>query len=98
MAKFFRANNGIAYLEITQQELSVYSDNARPICDDCLNSLIGRNDIILIPLLNEAYCPECGKNVLKRLHNYEADRPYAAKKERFWLDYFELKDNTTEGG
>ncbi|MCF8017796.1 MAG: hypothetical protein K9L62_00225 [Vallitaleaceae bacterium] len=98
MAKFYRAENGISWLKITWLELAEYSSNMTPICDECLKDLIGYNDIVLIPLLNQAYCHECGKKVLKRMVNYPEDRPYAKSKELFWLDYFGLDDNTAEGG
>lgn len=98
MAKFYRAENGVGWLKITWTELVKYSENAFPICDDCLKDIIGYDDIVLIPLLNQAYCPECGKKVLKRMVNYPEDRPYAKNKEQFWLDYFGLEDNTTKGG
>ena len=47
--------------------------------------------IVLIPLLNQAYCPECGKTVLARMQNYEEDRPIAARREQFWLEYFGIE-------
>lgn len=98
MAKIYKVENGIGWLKITWIELIKYSENAFPICDECLKGLIDCNDIVLIPLLNQAYCPECGKKVLKSMVNYPEDRPYAKAKEKFWLDYFGIEDTAQEGG
>lgn len=92
MATFKRHENGIGSLEITWIELSIYSQNAHPVCDECLKSLVGQEKVTLIPLLNQAYCPVCGPEVLARMVNYSEDRPYATAKERFWLNYFGLKE------
>lgn len=94
MAKFSRHENGIGWLKITWLELANYSGNAFPICDGCLKDLSGIDDIVLIPLLNQAYCPDCGKAVLSRMINYPEDRAYAAQKERFWIDYFGIKEDS----
>lgn len=98
MANFYRNENGIGWLKITWIELVKYSENVRPVCDDCLKDLIGNVDIILLPILNQAYCSECGKKVLERIVDYPEDRPYREAKEKFWLDYFGLEDSAPEGG
>lgn len=92
MAEFNRAANGAAWLKITWLELAQYSDNPTPICDECLKSLIGCNDVVLLPILNEAYCPECGEKVLARLHRYPEDRHIEERREQFWLNYFGIAD------
>lgn len=92
MAKFFRHSNGIGWLKITWLELAKYSDNMAPICDECLKDLIGYSNIVLIPLLNQAHCPECGKIVLARMHNYPEDRPIAERREQFYLNYYGIKE------
>lgn len=91
MANFHRHNNGIGWFEITWLELVEYSHNGLPICDECLKDLVGMSNIVLIPLLNEAYCPDCGKAVLGRMKNYAEDRAIAHRREQFWLDYFGIK-------
>ena len=90
MAKFFRAENGIAWLEISWFALYAYSGNATPTCDECLKSLIGIENVVLIPLLNEAFCPECGPKRVSNCKNYPEDRHIAQRREQFWLDYFGL--------
>lgn len=92
MAKFFRSKNDIGWLEITWRELAKYSGNRSPICDECLKELAGTNNVVLVPLLNQAYCPECGKAVVSRMHNYPVERPIAARREKFWLKYFGIKE------
>ena len=92
MAKFYRTENGIGWLKITWLELVEYSENSRPICDECLNSLVGVDDVALIPILNQAYCPECGKKVLGRMRRYPEDKQIEDRREQFWLDYFGFKE------
>ena len=91
MAKFHRCNNGIGWLEITRNELVGYSGNTNPICDQCLVKLKDNSHVVLIPLLNEAFCPDCGQAVLKRMKSYPEDKPIAERREKFWLDYFGIK-------
>jgi len=95
MAKFNRTVTGLAWLEITWQELAAYSDNARPICDECFKSLIPHPSVVLLPILNEAYCPECGKQVLQRVKKYPEDRHIEERREKFWLNYFGLEEGVT---
>jgi predicted amidophosphoribosyltransferase len=92
MAKFFRHSNGIGWLKITWLELAKYSGNMMPICDECLKDLIGFSNVVLIPILNEAYCPECGKKVLERTKSYPEDKPIEERREKFWLNYFGIKE------
>lgn len=92
MAKFSRHKNGIGWLKITWLELAKYSGNMAPICDECVKDIIGFSNIVLIPILNQAYCPECGKAVLDRMYNYPEDRPIAERREQFYLNYFGIKE------
>ena len=92
MAKFNRAANGAAWLKITWRELALYSDNAKPICDECLKSLVGCDDVVLLPILNEAYCPVCGPERIEQLHRYPEDQAIERQREKFWLAYFNLKE------
>lgn len=93
MATFNRAANGIAWLKITWRELATYSGNFEPICDECLESLIDCDDVVLIPILNEAFCPECGKKVISQLKSYPEDRHIEKLREQFWLKYFGLSED-----
>ena len=90
MATFHRTENGIGYFKITCEELVDYSDNLFPICDNCLESLIGCSEIILIAILNQAYCPQCGKHTLSCCRNYPEDRPIAERRELFYKKYFDI--------
>lgn len=92
MAEFKRNDKGIGYLVIDFMELIMYSDNPYPICDECIKDLIGYEDIVLIPILNQAYCHGCGHEVLKGLCDYPEDRPIREKREKFWKDYFKLEE------
>lgn len=88
MAKFFRNENDIGYLEITWLELAEYLGNGFPICDSCLKDLIGYNNIILLPALNEAYCKECGKKRVAETKDYPSDREIRYYRENFYKEYF----------
>jgi hypothetical protein len=92
MAKFYRNDKSIGYLIIGFMELIKYSQNGFPICDECSKDLIGYDDIILIPILNQAYCNLCGRKVLERIIDYPEDRQYRKAKEQFWLDYFKIAE------
>lgn len=91
MALLRYAENGTPWFNITFRELIEYSGNAYPICDDCITSLIGCNDIVLIPILNEAYCPKCGKDKLSAIRRYAADAPAEKRRMQYYLDYFGRK-------
>jgi predicted amidophosphoribosyltransferase len=98
MSTFHRTPRGIGYLKITWLELMQYSRNPHPVCDLCDRPVSGHDDIVLIPLLNQAYCPACGNAVANRMKNYPEDRQYAREKERFWLDYFKIEEVANESG
>lgn len=92
MATLHRAENGTPWLKITYKELSGYSGMDRPICDECLTSLVGVNDIVLIPILNEAFCPSCGKVRLSEIRRYPEDRPIEERRTEFYLKWFGLSE------
>ncbi|MDD4154639.1 MAG: hypothetical protein PHT30_04465 [Bacilli bacterium] len=91
MANFYRTLTEIGYLEINDIELINYSNNGYPICGECQHGLVGEDDIILIPILNEAYCNECGKKVLKTIVDYPEDRDIRIKRENFYKNYWQLE-------
>jgi len=93
MAKFFRNKDGVGYLIIGFMELIKYSKNGFPICDQCLKDLIGYNDIILIPYENQAYCKSCGLKRLRNILDYPEDREIREKREKFYMDYFNIKED-----
>lgn len=90
MAEFHRTEAGTPYLKITWMELAGYSENNRPICDECLTSLIGCNEVVLLPILNEAYCPKCGNARLARVQRYPGDIPVEERRAQFYKDYFKI--------
>jgi len=92
MAKLFRNKKGIGYLKLNFWELMEYSKNGFPICDECSKDLIGYSDIILIPILNEAFCNECGKERLKTIVDYPEDKGIRIKREEFYKDYWGLAE------
>ena len=92
MAEFHRTETGTPYLTITWLELAEYSENARPICDECLTSLIGCNEVVLLPILNEAYCTKCGKARLAHSHRCPGDIPIEERRAQFYKDYFKIRE------
>jgi len=92
MAKFYRNDKKIGYLVIDFVELIKYSGNIFPICDECSKDLLGHFDIILIPILNQAYCNPCGKTVLARIVDYPEDRQIRERREQFWLEHFNIQE------
>ena len=93
LAEFHRTKNGTPWLEITCEELSGYSGMDNPICDNCLSRLAGVCNIILLPILNEAYCPKCGKERLDKIRPYSGDRFIEERRTRFYLEYFGLQED-----
>lgn len=88
MAKLHHTENGSPWLEITCEELTGYSGSEHPICDECLKSLVGVDNITLIPILNEAFCPECAPKRLADLRRYPEDWEVEERRVKFWLNYF----------
>lgn len=81
--------NGIDYFDnVDFKKIVIYSENPNPICDECLKSLLFKKNLILIPILNEVYCNECGKNKLKTMHHYVEDDEIQKRRTKFWDKYF----------
>lgn len=91
MATFHRTEKGTAYLKITHSELCEYSGLEKPVCDECVKELGKDESITLIPILNQAYCPNCAENVLKRIKPYPEDAAIEKRREDFYIDYFGLE-------
>lgn len=92
MAKFFRNDKGIGYLTLGFFDLVGYSGNPDPICDKCLTPLAESKKIVLIPILNEAFCDRCYKELLNSVVDYPEDRPIRQKREEFYKSFFKLKE------
>lgn len=58
MATFHRTPRGSAYLDISMLELSEYSHNPIPVCDECLQDMRGLKSITLIPILIRRIAPD----------------------------------------
>lgn len=81
--------NGIDYFEnVDFKKIMFYSGNPNPICDECLTNLLFKEDLILIPILNEVYCNKCGKEKLKGMHHYGEDDEIQKRRTKFWYKYF----------
>ena len=81
--------NGIDYFEnVDFKKIIIYSENPNPICGECLTSLLFKEDLILIPILNEVYCNKCGKEKLKEMHHYVEDDEIQKRRTKFWDKYF----------
>ena len=46
------------------------------------------DNITLIPILNEAFCPECAPKRLADLRRYPEDWEVEERRVKFWLNYF----------
>lgn len=92
MAKFLRNEKGVAYIKLTWLELAKYSQNMSPVCDGCLKDLIGYENLILIPLLNEAFYSKCGMETLARVKKYPEDAKIEKRREDFYKNYFGIEE------
>lgn len=93
MINFKRNDKGIGYFILDTMSLIKYNHLINPVCDECLKNLHFMNDIILIPILNEAFCNKCGKEKLARIVDYPEDRPIRNKREEFFKSFYEVKEN-----
>lgn len=88
MATLKETSNGTPYFEITADELIEYSDNLTPVCDECMSDISFEEKIILIPILNQAYCPTCAPKVLDRMKRYPEDTHIEQRRVEFYRNYF----------
>lgn len=73
-------------------ELIRYNHLIVPVCDECLKNLHFLKDIILIPILNEAFCNKCGKKKLDWIIDYPEDRPIRKRRKQFYMDFYGIKE------
>lgn len=82
-----KTKNGTHYIDnVKFIDLIRITGNGFPICDCCRKDLIGYNDLILVPILNEVYCKECGKKELKQIKYYEEDREIEERRTSYYCD------------
>lgn len=80
--------NGIDYFDnVDFKQIVIYSENPNPVCGDCLNNLLLKNDLILIPILNEVYCHKCGQKQLNGMKHYSEDDQVQKRRTEFWKNY-----------
>lgn len=93
MAKLYKnETNNVDYFIITLKELEEYNCLKKSVCDECLKELTDNDQIILIPILNEAYDYEYGiKKVkqLKDIQNISPDREIQKRRTEFYIKFFE---------
>ena len=91
MAKLCKNKNGVPYFEITCWELIKATKNGFPICDGCCKDLIGFRDLILIPVLNMAFCNECGQKTLKTIQRFGEDIQIEEKRVEYYKKQFGIE-------
>ena len=88
-----KTKNGTYYIDnVKFMDLIRITDNGFPICDCCRKDLIGYNDLILVPILNEVYCNKCGKKELKQIKYYEEDREIEERRTSYYCDVLGIKE------
>lgn len=91
MAKLYKnEKNNTDYFVISYDELVAYNHVIDSVCDECLKllRLNKAEKIVLIPILNEAYCYKCGMEKVEWLKDYPEDRPIQEKNTNFYKDFF----------
>lgn len=80
--------NGIDYFDnVDFKQIVSYSGNPNPVCGNCLTNLLLKNDLILIPILNEVYCHRCGQKQLNEMKHYVEDDAVQERRTSFWNEY-----------
>lgn len=86
MINLKKSDKGIYYIEnVSYRDLMRITSNLRPICDECCSSLIGSEDIILVPLANEAYCTSCGRKILNRISLHMSDSIVQDRRVKYYM-------------
>lgn len=91
MATFDISKNNIGYLTVSYDELMSYSRIPELVCDDCNNLLQHDESVVVIPVLNQAYCPTCTPSKLASVKDYPEDRPIRARREQFWCNFYGIE-------
>lgn len=88
MATFHTTDRTIGYLTVSFDELFAYSKSPILVCDDCNRGLLPKEPIVVIPILNEAYCEPCATVKLPNIKDYPEDREARARREQFWCNFY----------
>lgn len=71
---------GYSYITCTKEDCFNWGGAA--ICDYCGKSM--ENDVYLIFVLGQAYCPRCFNEWVKRSHRYEEDIQLQNERHLLW--------------
>lgn len=99
MAKLYKnVSNNIDYYVINYEELVLYNKLIDSVCDECLKLLKNSKDekIILIPILNEAFCYKCGIEKVRKMKDYPEEKDIQKRRTYFCMEFFK-KIGTYEG-
>lgn len=91
MATFHVTEKGIGYLKVSYDELMSYSQIPVLVCDDCYKGLFPSDQLVVVPVLNMAYCEDCQAGVLDRTKDYPEDREIRERREQFWCNFYGIK-------
>lgn len=87
MARLYKnESNSVDYFIINLHELTEYNSSEKSVCDECLRKLNNDDQIILIPILNEAYDYKCGidkVNWLRNIKNISPDEEIQKEEQNF---------------
>ena len=90
MGKLLKNKNGAQYYEITDKELITCTSNSQPVCDHCLTSLLNKKDILLIPILNMAFCRSCGEGALENIVSYPEEKYIEDRRIEYYNHQFKI--------
>lgn len=92
MARLYKnESNSVDYFIINLHELTEYNSSEKSVCDECLRKLNNDDQIILIPILNEAYDYKCGidkVNWLNNIQNHSTDYEIQRRRTEFYIRFF----------
>ena len=85
--KLKKDEKGIYYIEkLSFWDLIKITGNGFPVCDECSKDLIGYENLVLVPILNEVYCKECAKKKLKEIRYYPEDDEIQERRVDYYCD------------